>query len=468
MSAISIRSVPLKMLRSRIHALLRSSQSQLRVIRSICDDAELVRPLILGIETSCDDTGAALVDGSGRVLGECLNSQQNTHLRYFANMQSPQDTITCKCLHRYGGIIPPIAQDLHRQHIERVVAGALQPSAHHRQYTVADVDAIAVTNRPGLTLSLLVGLRYAKHLARTHSKPLIPVHHMEAHATMVRLGQPAVRYPFICLLASGGHCLLAYVGDAGDFRLLGESLDDAPGEAFDKIARRLRLRLLPEFEWQSGGRAVELAARQSTQPERFPFPLPLARQRNCQFSFAGIKNNAKRHIEQAERDGQLQPDTVMPHYADFCAGLLRGVTRHICHRTQRAIEYCEQRGWFDGADAQRRIVFSGGVACNDFIFDAVRELGAEFGYECSRPEPKHCTDNGLMIAWNGVEQWRREGQPAVIDAGRIDTIGTQPKCALGLNMVKDVEEASIACKWVKLRAYQTARLVEAESCGVTG
>lgn len=372
--------------------------------------------------------------------------------------QSTRNVIKCASFHicalRFGGIIPPIAQDLHRQHIERVVRTAFDQSTHPKLRTVADVDAIAVTNRPGLSLSLLVGLRYAKHLARTAGKPIIPVHHMEAHATMVRLSQPTVQFPFLCLLASGGHCLLAYVRDAGDYRLLGESLDDAPGEAFDKIARRLRLRQLPEFEWMSGGQAIEEAARQATDAERFAFPLPLARQRNCQFSFAGIKNNARRHIELAERQHQLAADTVMPHYADFCAGLLRGVTRHICHRTQRAIEYCERQEWFaDGA--QRRIVFSGGVACNDLIFEAVSELGAQFGYECARPPRQHCTDNGLMIAWNGVEQWQRPGRPSVVEAARIDEIGTQPKCALGVNVVRDVEDASIACKWAKLRAYRT-------------
>lgn len=420
---------------------------------------EVVRPLILGIETSCDDTGAALVDGAGHVWGECLHSQQDTHLRCVNHITFlDKHPIIIILPTRFGGIIPPVAQDLHRQHIERVVQSAFSAS---QRYTCADVDAIAVTNRPGLSLSLLVGLRYAKHLARTHGKPLIPVHHMEAHATMVRLGQPHVRFPYLCLLASGGHCLLTFVRSPLDFRLLGESLDDAPGEAFDKISRRLRLRLMPEFEWLSGGQAIEIAARRATDPERFTFPLPLARQRNCQFSFAGIKNNARRHIELCERDLHLQADTVMPHYADFCAGLLRAITRHICHRTQRAIEYCDLRqpdGWWtdaEGREQQRRLVFSGGVACNDFIFNALSELCAQFGYECVRPERRHCTDNGLMIGWNGVELWQRS---RVVGVDGIDEIGTHPKCVLGSSAVLEVEEASIACKWAKLAAYQHQRM----------
>lgn len=349
---------------------------------------------------------------------------------------------------RYGGIIPPIAQDLHRKNIERVVADCLATS----NLTVSDLDAIAVTNRPGLTLSLLVGLRYAKHLARSHSKPLIPIHHMEAHATMARISQP-VKYPFLCLLASGGHCLLTFVRGPNDFLLLGESLDDAPGEAFDKVSRRLKLRNIPHFEWVSGGQAIEMAAREAIDPDRFEFPLPLARQRNCQFSFAGLKNTARRHIDQSEQVNGLGPDAVIPHYQDFCASFLRSCTRHICHRTQRAMEYCEQQGLFAEGD-EKAIVFSGGVACNDFIFGAVRELAGELGFVARRPERRHCTDNGLMIAWNGVEQWlANEGQIKAMD---MDEIESFPRCPLGRNVTKELEEASIGCKWVKLKAYRAS------------
>lgn len=172
---------------------------------------KFVRPLILGIETSCDDTGAAIVDGNGTLFGEHLHSQQSTHLQY-------------------GGIIPPIAQDLHRKNIENVVCETLRKS----NFGFSDLDAFAVTNRPGLPLSLLVGVRYTKHLARKHSKPIIPVHHMEAHALMARM-ENRINYPFLTLLCSGGHCLLAFVKSYNDFYLLGETLDDAPGEAFDKV-----------------------------------------------------------------------------------------------------------------------------------------------------------------------------------------------------------------------------------------
>lgn len=347
---------------------------------------------------------------------------------------------------RNGGIIPPIAQDLHRQHIERVVSETFTAA----NLSIQDVDAIAVTNRPGLSLSLLVGLRYAKHLARTYSKPLIPIHHMEAHAITARINQ-RIQYPYLCLLASGGHCLLTFVHDVNRFELLGESLDDAPGEAFDKVSRRLKLRNLPKYEWVSGGQAIEIAALEARNPELFDFPLPLARHRNCQFSFAGLKNTAKRHIERVELEHQLPADQVMPNYPDFCAAFLHAVTRHLCHRTQRAIEYCDRENYFP-AGSQKTLVFSGGVACNTFIYQALKEMADQFQYETHRPERQYCTDNGLMIAWTGIEQWRANAD--VYRSQNIDDVETFPKCALGENRVKEVEEASIPCKWAKLSVYK--------------
>lgn len=158
----------------------------------------------------------------------------------------------------------------------------------------------------GLPLSLLVGLRYAKYLARKYQKPIMPIHHMEAHALMARMTHK-VPFPFLCILVSGGHSLLTLVKSTSQFYLLGETLDDAPGEAFDKIARRLKLRNLPQYAWLSGGRAIEQAAMLSNNPRRYDFPLPLSHYRDCQFSFAGLKNTATRHIVQQEKErGKLK------------------------------------------------------------------------------------------------------------------------------------------------------------------
>lgn len=343
---------------------------------------------------------------------------------------------------RYGGIIPPIAGQFHRENIDRVVNEAFNKA----NLTPNDVDAIAVTNRPGLVISLTIGVRYAKYLCRRYNKPLIPIHHMEAHALTARINND-IPFPFLCLLASGGHCILTLVNGVNDFYMLGETMDDAPGEAFDKIARRLKLRNLPEYRWMNGGQAIERASYKATDLNQFDFALPLAHYKDCQFSFSGVKNKAKRYIEHEERKHNLAPDECIPNYENFCADLLRMCTKHVVHRTQRAMEFCEYEN-FVNDETGRRLVFSGGVACNDFIFNALKELCDGLGYEIWRPVKQHCTDNGLMIAWNGIERWME-----CSDTYRniiLDDVGVEPKAPLGKSLIENVAGANLSCKWVKL------------------
>ncbi|XP_058065861.1 probable tRNA N6-adenosine threonylcarbamoyltransferase, mitochondrial [Anopheles bellator] len=385
-------------------------------------------PIVLGIETSCDDTAAAIVSSDGKVLGEFVNSQQNCHLRF-------------------GGIIPPVAQDIHRANIENVV----QQTFHLAGISPENVDAVAVTNRPGLPLSLIIGLRYAKHIARKYDKPILPIHHMQAHALMARMNAD-ISFPFLCLLVSGGHSLLVFVESTHRFRLLGETLDDAPGEAMDKIARRLKLRNIAEYAHLSGGRAIELAALASdSDSSAYDFPLPLSKYRDCQFSFAGLKNTATRHILEQESVLNLGPDALLPDYAAFCASFLKGVTRHMLHRTQRAIEYCERHNLYANTDQQRSLVISGGVACNDVIFNALSAMAKQFGYGSYRPQKRHCTDNGTMIAWNGVEKLLAgDTKELTKDYATVDISG---KCAIGDSIVDDVKRANMACKWAKVDIF---------------
>lgn len=319
--------------------------------------------------------------------------------------------------------------------------------------TFSDLDAIAVTNRPGLPLSLKVGLRYAKHLCRKHKKPLIPVHHMEGHALTARISGH-VDFPFLCLLISGGHSLIAYVRSVNEFMLLGDSLDDAPGELFDKIARDLKLRNLVEFQNLSGGAAIEKATYMAEQTHKFEYPLPLARYRDCQFSYSGLKNTARRHLLAVEQKAQLAADEVIPCYPDYCAALMRAVTKHICHRTQRAIEFCETEESFDffPAGSKKSLVISGGVACNDFIFAALSELTAQLGFEAVRPEKRHCTDNGVMIAWNGVEKYRL-GLDVVAEPD-FHKITVEKREPLGVTWIDRVRSRQIACKWAKISSLR--------------
>lgn len=326
--------------------------------------------------------------------------------------------------------------------------------------SIENVDAIAVTTQPGILMSLVVGLRYAKHLARKYKKPLIPIHHMEAHALTARMEHRSdLGFPFLCLLASGGHCLLAIVKDVNDFSLLGDGPDGSPGECFDKVARLIGLLNLPEYTGTSGGRAIELEAYKSTNADRFTFPSPSAGARNCQFSFSGLKSSALCMIQDMYKSGHIQTGQLIPYHEDFCAGFLKAVTKHLMRKTQRAMQYCERKGFFGhGVNARpRNFVFSGGVACNDFIYRALGEMAAEFQYKTYRPSKRLCTDNGVMIAWNGIERWLDNS----VDYRQldIDSITATDRDPFKGNLISDVERKNISCSWIKVPSMQSNTLV---------
>ncbi|KRZ66661.1 putative tRNA N6-adenosine threonylcarbamoyltransferase, mitochondrial, partial [Trichinella papuae] len=340
----------------------------------------LNRPLILGIETSCDDTGAAVVDGFGNILGEELSSQQSYSSRF-------------------GGVIPTFAKRQHVANVETVVNGALTKSG----ITLQNLDAIAVTNKPGMPVCLRVGVDYATNLCRISRKPLIPVHHMAAHAFVVRLTEPRVQFPFLCLLMSGGHCILLLVKSVRDFLTLGNSLDIAPGEAFDKVARRLQLYHIEAVdEHLSGGVLVQKYARGGDRCS-FEFPQPL-RRRDCNFSFTGLTSAAVRHIEKLEssRDVPIRHDVQL--LANFCASFQHALFRHIAKRLLRAFEYVAHRSLLQ-TDGHKCLVISGGVASNDYFRSGFQFVCSNSGYELRCPPPELCTDNGTMIAWYGAEKY---------------------------------------------------------------
>ncbi|XP_038210826.1 probable tRNA N6-adenosine threonylcarbamoyltransferase, mitochondrial [Zerene cesonia] len=284
-----------------------------------CSVKSYSKTLIFGIETSCDDTGCAIIDDNGQLLSEKLHCQNLIHLRN-------------------GGIIPDVAQDLHRRYIEPTVSDTLEQA----NVSMDDISAIAVTLQPGLPLSLAIGMKYAKHLSRRFNKPLIPIHHMEAHALVARM-EHNISFPYLTLLISGGHCLLAVVEDVNKFKLLGQSIDSAPGEVFDKVSRRMKLRNIPEYSKMSGGQAVEVAASKATNPHMFKLPLPLADYKDCNFSFNGLKTATTLNLFRKEREHKIKADGLIPEVNDLCAALLMAITRHLVHRTQRAIEFCRQR-----------------------------------------------------------------------------------------------------------------------------
>jgi N6-L-threonylcarbamoyladenine synthase len=303
-----------------------------------------VPELLLGLETSCDETAAALVTDDGRIVANVVSSQADLHARY-------------------GGVVPEVAS---RRHLELVLPVVREALGDGRA-TLDDVDRIAVTRGPGLIGALLVGLSAAKSLAWARRLPLVPVDHLHGHVASLFLEPDAVEPPFLCLLASGGHTLLLDVPDRGTYRVLGTTIDDAAGEAFDKGARLLGL-------GYPGGAAIDRLARDGD-PEAYDFPV--ARVPGLDFSFSGLKTA----LLYAVRD--LTPEELEARRADLAASYQRAIVRALVGRTRQAAEET-------GAE---RIAVVGGVAANS-------ELRASLPDAALAPLPL-CTDNAAMIASAG-------------------------------------------------------------------
>lgn len=380
---------------------------------------KLHRPkLVLGIETSCDDTGAAVVDEAGNVLGEALQCQREVHLKT-------------------GGIIPHVAQQLHRENIEQVVKEALSVSG----VSVNELTAIATTVKPGLALSLEVGLDYSLKLVNKYQKPFVPIHHMEAHALTIRLTNQ-VEFPFLVLLLSGGHCILAVAQGVSDFLLLGQSIDIAPGDMLDKVARRLSLIKHPECHSMAGGKAIEHLA-QTGNRQQYTFRLPMQQYRNCDFSFCGLQNLINKTIIQKEKEEGIQEGELLSCVKDIAAAVQHVVAIHIIQRTYRAMLFCIKNGILSPKHAT--LVVSGGVASNQYIRKGLQALANANSFAFLSPPPRLCTDNGVMIAWNGIERLR--AGLGVLNS--TEGIRFEPKAPLGTDISNQVEENSI--KVPKLR-----------------
>ncbi|XP_073329875.1 tRNA N6-adenosine threonylcarbamoyltransferase, mitochondrial [Pagrus major] len=376
--------------------------------------------LVLGIETSCDDTGAAVLDEAGKILGESLHSQKDVHLRT-------------------GGIIPTVAQQLHRENIERVVQEALERS----NVDPSQLSAVATTVKPGLALSLGIGLEFSQRFVRQHNKPFIPIHHMEAHALTVRMLQP-VAFPFLVLLVSGGHSLLAVARGVDDFLLLGHSLDEAPGDTLDKVARRLSLIKHPQCSTLSGGQAIELLAKDGDRT-RFHFTTPMGQTYDCCFSFAGLRNQVTMAIMKKEAEEGKEQGTLLSCVNDIAAATQHTVASHLAKRTHRAILFCKANGLLPSCSPT--LVLSGGVASNQYIRKALSIIAEATGLQLLCPPAKFCTDNGVMIAWNGVERLR-EGKgilPPNVD------VCYEPKAPLGVDMTAEVKAAAIRLRSVRVK-----------------
>ncbi|XP_054643461.1 tRNA N6-adenosine threonylcarbamoyltransferase, mitochondrial isoform X1 [Dunckerocampus dactyliophorus] len=376
--------------------------------------------LVLGIETSCDDTGAAVLDEAGTVLGESLHSQKEVHLRA-------------------GGIIPTVAQKLHREHIELVVNEALERSG----VDPSQLTAVATTVKPGMALSLGIGLEFSQRFVRQNNKPFIPIHHMEAHALTVRMFEP-VSFPFLVLLISGGHSLLAVARGVDDFLLLGHTLDEAPGDSLDKVARRLSLIRHPQCSTLSGGQAIELLAKDGDRT-RFSFRTPMGQSYDCCFSFAGLRNQINMTIMKKEAEEGIECGTLLSCVNDIAAATQHTVACHLAKRTHRAILFCKANGLLPSLCPT--LVLSGGVASNQYIRKALRIITDSTGLCLLCPPAKFCTDNGVMIAWNGVERLR-EGTGILPPNADISY---EPKAQLGVDLTAAVKAAAIRLPSVRMK-----------------
>ncbi|KAM6934300.1 tRNA N6-adenosine threonylcarbamoyltransferase, mitochondrial [Xenentodon cancila] len=345
------------------------------------------------------------------------------------------------CTHRKktGGIIPTVAQQLHRENIELVVQEALERSG----VTPNQLSAVATTVKPGLALSLGVGVDFSKRFVRKHDKPFIPIHHMEAHALTARMLQP-IPFPFLVLLISGGHSLLAVAQGVDDFLLLGHTLDEAPGDTLDKVARRLSLTKHPQCSTMSGGQAIELLAKDGDRT-RFPFRTPMGQTYDCCFSFAGLRNQITLTIMKKEAEEGIEQGTLLQCVNDIAAATQHTVACHLAKRTHRAILFCKANSLLPSSSPT--LVVSGGVASNQYIRKTLTIISEKTGLHLVCPPAKFCTDNGAMIAWNGVERLR-EGKGIL--SPNVD-VCYEPKAPLGVDITAEVRAAAIRLPSVKMK-----------------
>jgi N6-L-threonylcarbamoyladenine synthase len=320
--------------------------------------------IMLGIETSCDETAAAVVTDARVIRASLVLSQLEQH-------------------RPFGGVVPEIAARAHLDHLDRLVQGALEQAG----IGFDELDGIAATGGPGLIGGVIVGVTMGKALALARDRPFVAVNHLEGHALTCRLTDD-VAFPYLLLLVSGGHSQLLAVEGVGRYARLGTTIDDAVGEAFDKVAKMLGLGF-------PGGPAVELAA-QGGDPARFDLPRPLRGRPGADFSFSGLKTAVRLAAE------GLPPGAFAPgDLADLAASFQAAVGDVLADRTAHAIALFRARH-----PAARTLVVAGGVAANAALRARLSEAAAAHDMRLVAPPPRLCTDNAAMIAWAGIERLR--------------------------------------------------------------
>ncbi len=329
---------------------------------------------ILGIETSCDETAAAVVCTDKTILSNEVFSQLEAH-------------------EPYGGVVPEIAARAHLQMIDEVVSAALTKA----DTTFEQLDGIAVTAGPGLIGGVIVGVMAAKAYASVHKKPFYAINHLEGHALTARLTEDVV-FPYLMLLVSGGHCQILAVEGIGSYKLLGQTIDDALGEAFDKTAKMMGLPY-------PGGPEIERIARDGDE-KRFPFPKPLLQRADCDFSFSGLKTAVRKALLELNDGGEVTERDK----ADIAASFQYTVGEVLKVKLGRAITQFKE-SYPEG----KSLVLAGGVAANTYLRGVCDDIADKHNMTLSCPPIALCTDNAAMIAWAACEKINHNLQPDSLD-----------------------------------------------------
>ncbi len=337
--------------------------------------------IVLGIESSCDETAAAIVNDKKEILSEVVYTQDEHQ--------------------KYGGVVPEVAARSHLDHIDEIIDNVVKKA----NINIEDIDAVAVAAGPGLIGGVVVGVMAAKALALALDKPFIAVNHLEGHALVPRISND-VEYPYLLLLVSGGHCQILVVKDVNEYERLGTTIDDAAGEAFDKVAKMLRL-------GYPGGPMVEKMAELGDE-NRFSLPHPMQNSGTMDLSFSGLKTAVRKIIETYSPDNNIdnvilsQKDTQ-----DICACFQKTASECLINKLSQAADYFKQN-----YPQGKHIVVAGGVASNSYLRDKLQKLSKDKGLLFAAPPIRLCTDNGVMIAWAGLERFKK---------GLIDDLDFKPR-----------------------------------------
>lgn len=316
--------------------------------------------LVIGIESSCDDTSIAFVSDDRRVLSNTVSSQVSLH-------------------RKFGGVVPEIAARAHLDHLDYTFMTSIKQAG----VNLSDVDVVAATCGPGLIGGVIVGSAFAKTLAAIYGKPFFAINHLEAHALSARLENKELKFPYLLFLMSGGHCMICIVRNPKDFEILGKTLDDSIGETFDKVAKMLKLKY-------PGGPEIQRLAQKGK--AIFDLPRPLYKKQGCDMSFSGLKTAVRYLIDS-------QKDITEQFKADVCSSFQKVVCEIIVQKIEYAINLCKKKEPY-----LNNVVIGGGVAANRFIREHLNKAAYRHDINFFAPSLKLCTDNAAMVAWTAIEK----------------------------------------------------------------